>query len=88
MPYLTIFICQVLYSLHTSRRIEVRHPVYALLFQCVALQTSCQALLSAALLAMRLGGVSLTRWAGVDLLLSTHVRQFYEVTWACVSHLR
>ena len=71
-----------------NRRIEISHPVYALLFQCSVFLTCAQALCALALAIMHINGMSLTSFGRFQLGVSAFTRQFYEVTWACVSHLR
>ena len=71
-----------------NRRIEISHPVYALLFQCSVFLTCAQALCALALAIMHINGRSLTSFGRFQLDVSAVTRQFYEVTWACVSHLR
>ncbi len=70
------------------RHVEICHPVYALLFQCVTVQACGQGL---SLLALALTGrswCSPREWEQVNGFVRIVVRQFYEVTWAAVTHLR
>ncbi len=62
--------------------------MYALLFQCVTVQACGQGL---SLLALALTGrswCSPREWEQVNGFVRIVVRQFYEVTWAAVTHLR
>ena len=70
------------------RHVEIGHPVYALLFQCVTVQACGQGL---SLLALALTGrswCSPREWEQVNGFVRIVVRQFYEITWAAVTHLR
>ncbi len=74
--------------LNRYRHVEIGHPVYALLFQCVTVQACGQGL---SLLALALTGrswCSPREWEQVNGFVRIVVRQFYEVTWAAVTHLR
>ncbi len=60
--------------------------MYAVLFQCVSVQVAAQCGL--VLAPMALSHLEFGRWARLENLVGVAVRQFYEVTWACVTHLR
>ncbi len=75
--------CRLVY-----KRIEVRHPVYALLLQSVALMTALLVADCAALAPALLTPSGVYLWINLDVPLTLLARQFHEVTWACVAHLR
>ncbi len=63
--------------------------MYAILFQCVLVQALCQGVSFAVLLwRVFFLGSDDKFWDRIHISLSVAFRQFYEVTWACVTHLR
>ncbi len=72
------------------RRVEVAHPVYALLLQgasAMALAQGSDAALFFAL-AWGQGACGFPLWVKLDNLLTQVAAQFHAVTWALVSFLR
>ena len=72
------------------KHVELAHPVFAVLFQCVLVQLLSQvwALTSLLLGVWLLGIVEFGNWLEAVSLVSVAIRQFYEVSWACVTYLR
>ncbi len=87
---LHFFTCSCTLFFSISRRVETKHPVYALLAQCLVVQ---------AVLQFMFCGITLVRSFAIDkewgkmahlgsMFLIALLRQFYETSWACVSYLR
>ena len=75
----------LLYGPH--RRVEIRHPVYALLFQNLVVLSAMEL----ALAIFSISGLALGfsfREVRLEYLAFLAEVQFHEVTWACTSFLR
>ncbi len=80
---------KAIYSLLLCRYVELKHPVYGLLFQFVLIQVAVLCILVLSLLVwVFLLALDINLWVRMASIASVSVRQMYEVTWACVTHLR
>ncbi len=81
--------CLIVTISFACRYIELQHPVYGVLFQCVTVQLLAQsAMFMVLLVGVFFLDLEKESWSRVVSTVGVFVRQFYEVTWACVTHLR
>ncbi len=88
-PLFCTLFCLIVTISFVCRYIELQHPVYGVLFQCVTVQLLAQsAMFMVLLVGVFFLDLELESWSRVVSTVGVFVRQFYEVTWACVTHLR
>ncbi len=70
----------------TYDKVEINHPVFAVVFQGLVILTLCQLIGYISLLFMMVDFIKL--WRLIFLAISLSAMQFHQVTWLCVTSIK